>query len=374
MKFNKLVMIQERVGSVEDRDDDLEFKEFRSIVNEILEMFLSKAYKIYPLRNKKNNKKILISDTTIPLDISKSKYIKTKYPDLFESKSSILNIKIKIYHTLTGPDLIDYVSSLKFNGKTNELIKLYDTLKIENLGSFYTLETDYETRDKKYWIEIPIFSGSNLESSDNMKEFILKGKGIDRSSILDTLKEEIHHYIQNILNLKTKRKYSFNNRQEYMAHPNEISPKLHKLISDLEDKFKLHDIEDSHIYFEYGRHSYGSDYLYELIDKMFDVFRGIMDSYDGIDISRIPFNKTIEIFRLVYQEVIEPTIYNLILLGKEKIEEDIEYHLEEEYGESSYEVRELKSVLDSLEHLESNLSFDFLKQESLFLQRLISPI
>lgn len=330
----KTWLLQERIGAVEDRNDDSEYKEFRSIVDEFVDLFMIRARMIKPFSDIDGDG-LHLRNLEIDLNGSKNHSLITFHPDVYDHKSPVLNFKITCVHsvggegkTINSKPLPEQIVMYRIGNQPTKAKSLQSILdrfaKNGTIGKLHVNEDG--DPDNEFTIEITAFTGSDMFSStSNLKDVFSKIKG--DYSPLKTLREELYHYTQILLGLNSKSNTP-KDRFLYRSSPFEIGPKIHEVIRDLEENVEHHlsglGERTKKDIIMIGRYGDETEPLYDAIDTLLNL------SYDtlkekGIELTKFPFNKQLEIIRMIYNEYIEPLIMEIIIMTEEELENNDQY-------------------------------------------------
>lgn len=347
MRFKEF-LLRERVGAVEDRPDNSEYKEFKSIVDEFVNMFYAKAKTIKPFIKTGTKKKILLKNIKISLDASRNRTLLHFYPKIFSNKDSEIHFNIKCFGTMDEDDIPRLIVKYSFMGNA-DMAKRLKGLLGDREGRFYKNEEDYMVT---YNIDI-ITNSSDVTASDDRTLYDIFSNEERSQDHENTLREELYHYCQEVIGLLSNmnhKEYKSRRGFRYKSHPVEIGPALHESIRMLDrSKKRIINIEKLKRRIRYGAGDDLRETLLSIIDKFLWEFKHILDEKD-MELKQFPYNTQIEIVKMVYNEYMEPTISELILELEEYAEEHKDDYLDDDYFDAQSDQKDLDFI--------QRLSFD----------------
>jgi hypothetical protein len=346
----KKYLLNERIGAIEDRDDDGEYKEFRTIINEIWGLILDWSKGVFPYDELKvKDKGISTKLIKLTLDLTKVKSLGVFYPKLFRDKSvkDDLNVETVLIHSFGKLDIFEQLFNALSITHDKKVVELIDELLTLYMGSVRTSgNISFDDETGEYTIKCLLvtkeISLDNNNFNPSLYDFIKSNENFEY-----IFREECRHFLQNLLISKTSLSKNFDKLEDYLIDPYEIGAKIEEGLLKLDkilaiDKFYRMFLDMLPYFDKYEFFSkVVSSILTDFWTKTTEDVRHIHNY-----IHRKNPTKVDEIEHLVYIEVIEPFLFTSLL---PHIKEYVDKFREEELGKD-------------WDNIENNISWEFFKK------------
>jgi hypothetical protein len=208
----KKYLLNERIGAIEDRDDDGEYKEFRTIINEIWGLILDWSKGVFPYDELKvKDKGISTKLIKLTLDLTKVKSLGVFYPKLFRDKSvkDDLNVETVLIHSFGKLDIFEQLFNALSITHDKKVVELIDELLTLYMGSVRTSgNISFDDETGEYTIKCLLvtkeISLDNNNFNPSLYDFIKSNENFEY-----IFREECRHFLQNLLISKTSLSKNF---------------------------------------------------------------------------------------------------------------------------------------------------------------------